>query len=135
MSILVIAEHDNSSIKPATLNAVTAATQIGGDVHVLVAGQGAAAAAPWPATSTCTSPPIWVAAVTALRVAGLMLLLSCSAMTRMLMVRVLSVSVCSSSEVTGGSAPHSTLASFLSLSTSVATVSYTHLTLPTKRIV
>ena len=40
MSILVIAEHDNSSIKPATLNAVTAATQIGGDVHVLVAGQG-----------------------------------------------------------------------------------------------
>ena len=45
MSILVIAEHDNSSIKPATLNAVTAATQIGGDVHVLVAGQGAAAAA------------------------------------------------------------------------------------------
>lgn len=45
MSILVIAEHDNSSIKPATLNAVTAAIQIGGDVHVLVAGQGAAAAA------------------------------------------------------------------------------------------
>ena len=45
MSILVIAEHDNSSIKPATLNAVTAATQIGGDVHVLVAGENAGAAA------------------------------------------------------------------------------------------
>lgn len=48
MSILVIAEHDNSTIKPATLNAVTAAQAIGGDVHLLVAGancQDAAAAA------------------------------------------------------------------------------------------
>jgi len=48
MSILVIAEHDNASIKSATLNTVTAALAIGGDVSVLVAGsdcQGAAAQA------------------------------------------------------------------------------------------
>ncbi len=45
MSSLVIAEHDNASIKPATLNTVTAALQCGGDVHVLVAGFNAAAAA------------------------------------------------------------------------------------------
>lgn len=44
MSILVIAEHDNASIKPASLNTVTAATQLGDDVHVLVAGSGCAAA-------------------------------------------------------------------------------------------
>ncbi|EPZ16225.1 electron transfer flavoprotein subunit beta [Thauera terpenica 58Eu] len=40
MAILVIAEHDNQSIKAATLNTVTAAAAIGGDIHVLVAGQG-----------------------------------------------------------------------------------------------
>jgi electron transfer flavoprotein alpha subunit len=45
MPALVIAEHDHQSIKPATLNAVTAAAQAGGEVHVLVAGSGAAAAA------------------------------------------------------------------------------------------
>ena len=48
MSILVIAEHDNDSIKTATLNTVTAAQAIGDDVHMLVAGldcQGAVAAA------------------------------------------------------------------------------------------
>ena len=45
MTILVIAEHDHGSIKSATLNTVTAAAQIGGDVHVLVAGQNAGAAA------------------------------------------------------------------------------------------
>ncbi|WLE64236.1 FAD-binding protein (plasmid) [Burkholderia plantarii] len=48
MTNLVIAEHDNQSIKAATLHTVAAAQQIGGDVHVLVAGyhaQGAAAAA------------------------------------------------------------------------------------------
>lgn len=38
MTILVIAEHDNSTLKGATLNAVTAATQMGGDIHLLVAG-------------------------------------------------------------------------------------------------
>ncbi|CAM2158212.1 electron transfer flavoprotein alpha subunit apoprotein [Paraburkholderia tropica] len=42
---LVIAEHDNQSIKAATLNAVSAAQKIGGDVHVLVAGHNAQAAA------------------------------------------------------------------------------------------
>ena len=45
MTNLVIAEHDNSSLKPATLNAVAAAAQIGGDVHILVAGKGAQAVA------------------------------------------------------------------------------------------
>ncbi|MBK6323215.1 MAG: electron transfer flavoprotein subunit alpha/FixB family protein [Burkholderiales bacterium] len=45
MTALVIAEHDNASIKGATLNTVTAALQCGGDVHVLVAGSNAAAAA------------------------------------------------------------------------------------------
>ncbi len=45
MTSLVIAEHDNTSIRPATLNTVTAAAQCGGDVHVLVAGKGAQAAA------------------------------------------------------------------------------------------
>jgi len=41
MSVLVIAEHDNAALKPATLHTVTAAAQLGGDIHVLVAGQGA----------------------------------------------------------------------------------------------
>lgn len=45
MTALVIAEHDNASIKPSTLNTVTAAVACGGDVHVLVAGSGADAAA------------------------------------------------------------------------------------------
>ena len=44
MTALVIAEHDNSNIKPSTLNTVTAALACGGDVHVLVAGANAAAA-------------------------------------------------------------------------------------------
>jgi electron transfer flavoprotein alpha subunit len=45
MTALVIAEHDNASIRPATLNTVTAAAQCGGEVHVLVAGHNAQAAA------------------------------------------------------------------------------------------
>jgi electron transfer flavoprotein alpha subunit len=45
MAILVIAEHDQLSVKGATLNTITAAKQIGGDVHVLVAGSGCAPAA------------------------------------------------------------------------------------------
>ncbi len=45
MAILVYAEHDNVSLKAATLNVVAAAHAIGGDVHILVAGQGAQAAA------------------------------------------------------------------------------------------
>ena len=45
MTALVIAEHDNASIKGATLNTVTAAAAAGGEVHVLVAGHNAAAAA------------------------------------------------------------------------------------------
>ncbi|MBK9133591.1 MAG: electron transfer flavoprotein subunit alpha/FixB family protein [Betaproteobacteria bacterium] len=45
MSVLVIAEHDNASVKGATLNTVTAAIACGGDVHVLVAGANASAAA------------------------------------------------------------------------------------------
>ena len=45
MTCLVIAEHDNASIKSATLNTVTAAAACGGEVHVLVAGHNAGAAA------------------------------------------------------------------------------------------
>ena len=45
MTILVIAEHDNAGLKAATLNTVAAAQKIGGDIHVLVAGAGCAAAA------------------------------------------------------------------------------------------
>jgi electron transfer flavoprotein alpha subunit len=45
MTALVIAEHDNASIKGATLNTVTAAAACGGDVHVLVAGHNAGEAA------------------------------------------------------------------------------------------
>ena len=45
MTALVIAEHDNACIKGATLNTVTAAAACGGDVHVLVAGHNAGAAA------------------------------------------------------------------------------------------
>ena len=40
MSVLVIAEHDNNELKQATLHAVTAATQLGDEIHVLVAGDG-----------------------------------------------------------------------------------------------
>ncbi len=43
MAILVLAEHDNKVLKPATLHAVGAAAKIGGDVHVLVAGSGCSA--------------------------------------------------------------------------------------------
>ncbi|MBB5423525.1 electron transfer flavoprotein alpha subunit [Paraburkholderia atlantica] len=43
MTILVIAEHDNVTLKRATLNAITAAGAVGGDIHVLVAGHGASA--------------------------------------------------------------------------------------------
>ncbi len=45
MAILVIAEHDNAALAAATLNTVAAAQQIGGDIHLLVAGAGCAAVA------------------------------------------------------------------------------------------
>src|SRR5689334_1150466 len=48
MSVLVLAEHDNGSLKESTLHAMTAATNIGGQVDVLIAGSavdGAASAA------------------------------------------------------------------------------------------
>jgi len=45
MSILVIAEHDNATLKVATLNAIAAAAKIGGEIHVLVAGSNCAAVA------------------------------------------------------------------------------------------
>ncbi len=45
MANLVIAEHDHGSLKAATLNVISAAAAIGGDVHVLVAGNNAGAAA------------------------------------------------------------------------------------------
>jgi len=45
MAALVIAEHDNQTLKAGTLNAITAATRCGGDVVVLIAGNGCSAAA------------------------------------------------------------------------------------------
>ncbi|TAU44617.1 electron transfer flavoprotein subunit alpha/FixB family protein (plasmid) [Rhizobium ruizarguesonis] len=45
MAILLLADHDNASLSDQTAKALTAATKIGGDVHVLVAGKGAKAAA------------------------------------------------------------------------------------------
>ncbi|MEJ8307431.1 electron transfer flavoprotein subunit alpha/FixB family protein [Agrobacterium larrymoorei] len=45
MAILLLAEHDNATLSDQTAKTLTAATQIGGDVHVLVAGSGAKAAA------------------------------------------------------------------------------------------
>ena len=45
INALVIAEHDNAGVRPATLNTVTAAKQLGGTVHVLIAGSGSSGAA------------------------------------------------------------------------------------------
>ena len=45
MSVLVIAEHDNGAVKPATLTTVGAAAKLGGDLHVLVVGSERAARA------------------------------------------------------------------------------------------
>jgi|TARA_R100000501_G_scaffold13151_3_gene24070 electron transfer flavoprotein alpha subunit len=45
MSTLILADHDNKELAPATLVAVTAAAKLGGDVHVLVAGEGSQAVA------------------------------------------------------------------------------------------
>src|SRR5690606_20610620 len=45
MTVLVLAEHDNKTLKGATLNAVSAAQAIGGEIHILVAGDGARPAA------------------------------------------------------------------------------------------
>ena len=45
MSCLVIAEHDNAVLKGPTLNTIAAAQKIGGEIHVLVAGQGCSAVA------------------------------------------------------------------------------------------
>ena len=45
MTILLLADHDNVSLSDQTAKALTAASQIGGDVHILVAGKGAKAAA------------------------------------------------------------------------------------------
>lgn len=60
MAILVIAEHNNAALAAATLNTVAAAKAIGGDIHVLVAGQNVAAVAEAAAkvegVSRCWSP-------------------------------------------------------------------------------
>src|SRR5437879_13293366 len=45
MAVLVVAEHDNKSVRKATLNAVAAAQKLGPDIHVLIAGHEAGAAA------------------------------------------------------------------------------------------
>jgi len=45
MSILIVAEHDNASLRPATLNTLTAAGELDGEVHILIAGADCAGAA------------------------------------------------------------------------------------------
>ncbi len=47
MSVLVVSEHDNTELKPATLHTVTAAQEVagGGEIHILVAGHGCGAVA------------------------------------------------------------------------------------------
>ena len=45
MAVLVLADHDGKSIRKATLNTVAAAQKIGGDIHLLVAGNGCGDAA------------------------------------------------------------------------------------------
>ena len=55
MTTLVIAEHDNATIKGATLNTVTAAVACGGDVHVLIAGHNAGGAAQAPASAASST--------------------------------------------------------------------------------
>jgi electron transfer flavoprotein alpha subunit len=58
MVALVIAEHDNASLKASTLHTVTAAAQAGGDVHILVAGSNAGAVATAAAAVACVSKVI-----------------------------------------------------------------------------
>jgi electron transfer flavoprotein alpha subunit len=55
MTILVIAEHDNQALKPATLNTLAAAQQIGGDIELLVAGLNCQAVADAAAAIPCVS--------------------------------------------------------------------------------
>ena len=45
MSVLVIAEHDNTQLKPATLNTIAAANAIGGEIHLIVLGHSCQTAA------------------------------------------------------------------------------------------
>jgi electron transfer flavoprotein alpha subunit len=45
MTVLVVAEHDNAGLKASTLNTVAAATKIGGDIHLMVAGNACSGAA------------------------------------------------------------------------------------------
>ena len=55
MAILVVAEHTNAALAPATLNTIAAALKMGGDVHLLVAGSGCAAAAEAAAKVACVA--------------------------------------------------------------------------------
>jgi len=62
MTCLVIVEHDDAVIKSATLNAVTAAVEIGGDIHLLVAGSACAAVAEAAAKIACVTKVLLVEA-------------------------------------------------------------------------
>ena len=57
MAALVIAEHDNATLKGATLNTVTAAIACGGEVHVLIGGHNAGEAAKAAAAGSVKSAP------------------------------------------------------------------------------
>jgi len=58
MSVLVIAEHDNQTLKSSTRNTITAASQLGDDMQVLVIGHHAQAAADWRRPVHMLSPPL-----------------------------------------------------------------------------
>ena len=58
MTALVIAEHDNATLKASTLNTVTAAALCSNEVHILIAGHGCAAAA---ACRSSLAPPSAIA--------------------------------------------------------------------------
>ena len=60
MSVLVIAEHDNASLNPATLHTVTAANQLDGDIHLLIAGSNCSAVAE-AASKVAGVSKVWVA--------------------------------------------------------------------------
>ncbi len=81
MAILILADHDNTSLKPATLNTVTAAQKIGGDIHILVAGANAGAAAQAAASipgvaKVLHADAAWLAAPVAENVAATMVALA-----------------------------------------------------------
>ena len=70
MSVLVLADHDNGQLAGATLNTVTAAAQIGGDIHILVAGDTSGAVAKTTAAVLIEASRFSIASMAALLLYG-----------------------------------------------------------------